>query len=621
MGWEAWFMLALLALVLAGLIANRPPDAVLVAAMTVCAAAGIISPADALSGFANTGLITVAALFVVAAALRETGALDTLGRFMLGKVKTERGVLVRMSVFVTTISAFMNNTPIVAMFLPVLESWSRKNNVAPSRLLMPLSFLAILGGTCTLIGTSTNLVVAGMMKEEAKARTALAASVTEPAVAAQHEAIAQSLRPLGLFELGYVGAPFALIGIAYLLTAGSWLLPRRKDFRQSLDDASREYLVNLRITPGCALSGKQVEEAGLRHLKGLFLIEIDRSGEIISPVGPRQTLESGDVLTFTGVIGNIVELERIPGLLPVADEDYIAEAIERRHKMLCEAVISTTSPMIGKSVREGGFRSHYNAAIVAVSRGGERLKGRVGDIVLRSGDTLLLQTGENFQSAHRNNPDFFLVSGVDESRAVRHDKAYLSIALLLLLVSLMTFGAFGDPVLPSLLIAGALVVTRCISTSLARQSLDWQTLITIGASFGVGKALVESGLVTVVATTVSESMLGLGPYAPFALLAAFYLITSGVTETVTNNAAAALMFPFAVEMGERLGVDPRPFVLAVCFAASAAFITPIGYQTHLMVYGPGGYRFSDFVRVGTPLNILLMITATILIPLVWPFHP
>jgi di/tricarboxylate transporter len=409
--------------------------------------------------------------------------------------------------------------------------------------------------------------------------------------------------------------PYALVGCFFILTIGYRLLPSRRDFLDQLTTSAREYLVNLRVEPACGLVGRAVEEAGLRHLTGLFLIEINRGDRVISPVRPDQVLQAGDVLTFTGVITNIVDLEKVPGLVPVADDAYETRITQRRGRELCEAVVSGASPFLGKTIRDADFRAAYNAAIVAVHRGGERLEGRVGDIVLRPGDTLLLQAGPHFVRANRNNPDFLLVGGVEDSRPVRNEKALLSVVLLGALVVLMTSGVM-EVVTAAFLIAGLLVATRCLSIANARQSVDWQTLITIAAAFGLGKALVQSGLVAVIASAMVSNM---GQWGPYALLAGVYLMTSGFTEVVTNNAAAALMFPFAVRIAVEAGVSPRPFVMAIAFAASASFVTPLGYQTNLMVFGPGGYRLSDFVRVGLPLNLILLACAVILIPLVWAF--
>jgi di/tricarboxylate transporter len=326
-------------------------------------------------------------------------------------------------------------------------------------------------------------------------------------------------------------------------------------------------------------------------------------------------LHANDLLTFTGVVGTILELERISGFVPIAADQREVQPKPRRGPTLCEAVVSRTSPIVGKTIRDSDFRAMYNAAIIAVHRGGERLTGKVGDIILRSGDTLLLQTGPHFTRANRNNPDFLLVSGVDGARSVRHDRSLISLLLLLLLIVLMVSGLLKI-VVAAFLIAGLMILTGCISISDARRSVDWQILITIAAAFGLSKALENSGLISVVAKFFVHLIDVLGPYG---VLAGVYLVTSLITETVTNNAAAALVFPFAVAIAGQIEANPRPFVMAVAFAASASFMTPLGYQTNLMVFGPGGYRFTDFVRIGLPLNLILMVCATILIPLVWPF--
>jgi di/tricarboxylate transporter len=282
---------------------------------------------------------------------------------------------------------------------------------------------------------------------------------------------------------------------------------------------------------------------------------------------------------------------------------------------MSEAVISSKSPLIGKSIRSSNFRATYNAAVVAVHRGGERLKGRVGDIVLRNGDTLLLQTGTHFSLAHRDNADFFLVSEVEDSRPTRHERSTLSLGLLAILVVLLLSEYWGTAI-SALVVAGAMVITRCISTVEARRSMDWETLVTIGASFAIGAAMEKSGLVEAVSATIAPDPAALSPWL---LLAIVYIMTNVATELISNNAAAVLMFPFAVNMATNLNVQPMPFVIAVTVAASAAFTLPLGYQTHLMVYGPGGYRLTDFVRVGLPLNVIVGVITIALIPLVWPF--
>lgn len=599
MGWEAYLTLSVIVLVFVGLVRNRPPDAVLVGGVVIVTLAGVITPKQAFAGFANTGMLTVAALYVVGAALRSTGALDSLGRIVLGGARTETGVIARLSISVTTISAFLNNTPIVAMFIPIISNWCKKNSISPSRLLLPLSYLSILGGTCTLIGTSTNLVVNGLMIDAVKANPDLEGA----------------LHPMGFFELGYVGLPYAVVGVIYLFFVGRWLLPTRRTFLERLSDSNRDFLINLEIQPDCPLVGQTVGGAALRKLPGLFLFEIRRNGEVISPVRPDHTLHAGDTLTFTGVVDTIVDLKRIPGLVPIADDGYETRADRQRERTLCEVVISATAACVGKTVRDAEFRAAYNAAVVAIHRAGERLSGKVGDIVLQPGDTLLVQAGPHFDRAHRNNPDFLLASGLQDYRPVRHDKAVTSLVLLAVLIVLMASGVI-EVVTAAFVIAGMMVLTRCISVADARNSLDMQTLVTIGTAFGLATALEASGCVRGVTAAVVDVA---GAYGPYALLAGVYIVTSIFTEVVTNNAAAALVFPFAVAMANELGVNPRPLVMAVAFAASASFVTPLGYQTNLMVFGPGGYRFSDFVRIGLPLNLILLTVATLLIPRVWPF--
>ncbi len=588
---EGWICIGLVLFILAALIKNlAPPDLLFVGAAALLALLGIITPAEAFSGFSNPGMLTVAALFVVAAGLRETGVLDHLGRRVLGRAKTESAVMSRLAGVVLPLSAFLNNTPILAMFIPVVMDWCRRNRVSPSKLLIPLSFFTILGGTCTLIGTSTNLVVNGLM-------------------------IDHGLPGMHLFELAPIGIPYAVFGFLYLMVFGRWLLPERKELLEQLGEARREYLVEVVVQPNCPLIGQTIEAAGMRHLPGLFLIEIDRNGDIIAPVRPDEILESNDRLVFTGVVSSIIELEKIPGIVPAADPAYEVAPQQQRRRRLCEAVISASSPLIGKTIRESDFRASYGAAVVAVHRSGARVEKKVGDIRLRPGDTLLLQTGPHFLRAHRNDPAFYLVSDVEEWRPLRYDRAWLALALFTILLVLMTTG-LTDTLTGSILIAALMVAVGCLSPGEARNSIEWQVLITIAASFGVGAALENSGAAAAVAAAIFDATQYWGPMAA---LICIVLVSSILTELVTNNAAAVLVFPFCLQTAKLYDVDPRPFLMALVLAASSSFTTPIGYQTNLMVYGPGGYRFTDFLRIGTPLKLALSALAVALIPLIWPF--
>ncbi|MCH7872720.1 MAG: SLC13 family permease, partial [Planctomycetes bacterium] len=479
--WHAWYTFGVLLLVCVGLAGSFAPlDIVLLAGMLAVGLAGVVSVDEMVAGFANPAVLTVGALFVVAAALRETGAMDTIGGRILGQARTERAALARTALPVVGMSAFLNNTPVVAMMIGILSDWGRKNKVSPSRLLMPLSFLAILGGTCTLIGTSTNLLINGMMIDSAA--QAAAAGTPDPRLAG-----------MGLFEMSWIGLPFVAIGVLYLLTAGRRLLPDRKDMIEQLGESAREYLVNMLVQPGCRLIDQTVEAAGLRRLPGLFLIEIERAGQRIAPVGPDLRLAQGDRLTFTGVVSTIIDLERIPGLVPEPEQKFGGDLAQRRNRRICEAVVSGTSPLVGNNIRDADFRARYNAVVVAVHRGGARLKGRIGDIVIKAGDTLLLQTGPHFARANRNSPDFFLISSLDKVRAVRHDRAAISLALLGLMVIMLIASNAIPTVLSALLVAGLMIVFRCISATEARRSVDWQVLLAMAAALALGKAMDNSG--------------------------------------------------------------------------------------------------------------------------------
>ncbi|MCH2570954.1 MAG: SLC13 family permease, partial [Planctomycetes bacterium] len=444
--WEGWATLGVTALIVCALIKNwAPADAVFLGATVLLAALKIITPEQAFSGFSNPGVLTIAALFVVAAALRETGVLNYIGDHLLGHSVSEKGALGRLAILVVPLSALVNNTPIVAMMVPVIIDWCRKRLISPSRLLIPLSYLAILGGTCTLIGTSTNLIIHGLLLNEESMRQGAAMG-------------------LQFFEIGKIGVLFTLVGTTYLMFVGPILLPKRKELLEQLGDSRREYLVELLVENNCRLIGQTVETAGLRQLPGLFLIEIDRDGSIIAPVTPDEIIHSQDRMVFTGIVSTIVDLEKIPGLRPATDQSYHLSPAQRRGRLLSEAVISPTSPLIGKSIRNANFRAMYNAAVVAVHRNGSRVTNKVGNIILNPGDTLLLQTGTHFSQAHRNNPDFYLVSDVEDSHPLRHERAGIAVVVFLALLTLMVFNVL-NPMITSFIAAGVMVGTRCVSAA------------------------------------------------------------------------------------------------------------------------------------------------------------
>ena len=446
--------------------------------------------------------------------------MEYVGERFLGHVETEAKALFYMAVVLIPSAMVLNNTPKVALLVPVLIAWCRKRRISPSRLLMPLSFLSILGGTCSLIGTSTNLVVQGML-------------------------IKSHLRPMGFFEIGWVGLPCALLGAIYLLTIGRKLLPDRKDLIEQLDLTRREYLVEMLVQPGCRLVGKKVSEAGLRHLPGLFLIEIEREEQVIGPVAPDEVILANDRMVFTGVVSTIVDLEKIPGLVSAADTRYEVSTGKQWARQLCETVISPSSPLVGQVVRNADFRGLYDAAIVAVHRNGARLTNKVGDIELHVGDTLLLQVGPNFSRAYRNNPDFYLVSDVEDSHPIRFDRAWLAAIIFIAMITAFVSGSVNI-MLAAFLAAGAMVAAGCVSPADARKSVDLPVLIAIAASFGVGKALEQSGVAKLFAGLLVEATRSWGPIAT---LAALYFGTMVLNELISNNAAAALSFPFLPGVG------------------------------------------------------------------------
>ncbi len=564
-------------------------DVILIGAVTLLLVTGILTPGEALAGMSNEGMITVGVLFVVGAGVRETGGVDFIATRLFGRPKTPTRAIARMMVPTMGLSAFMNNTPLVAMLIPAVTDWARANRFPVSKLLIPLSYAAILGGTCTLIGTSTNLVVQGMLIK------------TLPGTSG-----------LGMFDIAWVGIPAAILGGLFIVATSRWLLPDRRPPISTLDD-SREYTVEMQIAPDSPLIGKTIESAGLRHLPGAYLAEIDRDGNLLPAVSPLEVLRANDRLLFVGIVESVVDLQRIRGLVPATDQ--ISQlSVPRPQRCLIEAVVSNSCPLVGKTIRDGRFRNVYNAVVVAVARNGERLQKKIGDIVLRAGDTLLVEAHPSFADQQRNSRDFFLVSRLEDTNPPRHDRALIAVALMLAMVLLVSFD-WMSMLKASLVTAALMIMTRCVSTEAARRSIDWEVLLAIAASFAVGTALETSGA----ARQIAENMIRLAGGNPWISLAVVYGVTLVVTELITNNAAAALMFPFAMDTAHGLDVNYMPFVIAVMMAASAGFATPIGYQTNLMVYGPGGYRFSDYVKIGVPLDILVGIVTVALAPLVWPF--
>jgi di/tricarboxylate transporter len=604
-----------------------PVEILFLSGLAAVTLGGAIPAETALAGFASGPVLLIGALLAAAAGLQTTGAIDWIGKLLLGSAQTERQALRRMTL-VTAVSAFILNTPLVAMLMPVVIDWCRKHSISPSRMMMPLSYMVILGGVGTVIGTSTTLVCNAQIAE---VRDNVTAKAPEGALT---PAFLDGMADIGFFEITWIGLPIALAGIVYMLVFSPRLLPDRTDLVEDFSDRQREYLVEMLAQPGCGLVGKTVEQAGLRQLPGLFLIEIRRNEESITPIAPGDVIHANDHMVFTGVVNTIADLERIPGLVPAIDQTYESRPAERTNRQLVEAVLSRTSPVIGQTVRDANFRQLYNAAIVAVHRGGERMGTKIGDIRLQPGDTLLLQARSGFVETHRNSRDFYLVSQVGGSSARRHDRAAVAaILFLLLLVWLVatSLGAAGVTSAPWLLpsirpiaavaIVMAMVGARCLTVNQARAAMDLQVLITVGAAMGLGGALSHSGAAQFVADYVVRGT-QLAPIPevafPWLLLTVVYFLSMILTEAISNAAVATIMIPIVVGIAQQTGLNPRPFLMAVTIAASLSFATPVGYQTNLMVMGPGGYHPKDFLRVGGLLQLFIAIMAIPLLGLLWP---
>jgi di/tricarboxylate transporter len=594
MDWAGWLTLAVLLAVFAGLARDlMPPPVVVLGGVVALLVAGVLTVEEAFSGFANPAPITVAALYVVAAAVEATGALDRVADRILGVGRTggTKASLLRLGAASSGMSAMLNNTPIVAILAPRVIAWARRSGRSPSQFLMPLSFATILGGLVTAIGTSTNLVVSGLM-------------------------VADGQAPMGLFEIARVGLPLAGLGVVVLALTTARLLPERHGATErGGSEVSREFTVAMQIPTRSALGGKTVAAAGLRNLEGVYLVEIVRAGRHIAPVGPEERLAAGDRLSFAGDVEHVCDLQRMPGLEAVARE-HVESNGNGSGPRYYEAVVASGSSLVGHTLKEVGFRDRYRAAVLAIHRAGERLASKPGAVVLRAGDVLLLLADRSFDQRWREHHDFLLVAPVGKPPPPRRERAGVVLCVVGVLLFAVMTGLID--ILQGALLAGmGLIMFRVVTPREARQAVDLNVIVLIAASFGLGTAMASTGLARLAAAVLADAFVWLGPIG---LLLGVLLATSIITELITNNAAAVLMFPVAMATAAEAGLSPRPFAFAVAVGASAAFLSPIGYQTNTMVYGLGGYRFSDFIRLGAPLSVLVYIIAIVTIPLGWPLQ-
>lgn len=585
---QAWVTLVAI-LVLVFVLAREilAPAAAVFLVVVALLLIGIIDAGQAFAGFSNPAPITVAALYVLARAVEKTGALQPVVRATLGNGGGGRGALARLLVPTAAASAFLNNTPIVAMLAPQVEEWATKRGISPSLFLMPLSFATILGGVITAIGTSTNLVVSGLL-------------------------VANDMSPLGMFELSWIGLPVAVIGLIIVVLLAPILLPPRRAAREDLSDDAREFVVDMDVVAGGPLDGKSVEGGGLRHLQGVFLVQLERHLELVAPVAPETVMRGNDRLRFVGKADLVVDLQRTRGLVTAERANF--PEFDHRRTAFFEAVIGHASPLVGQTLRDTGFRNIYQAAVLAIHRSGRRIEAKLGAVELRTGDTLLLVSDAGFRDRWYDRRDFLLVSRLGGSMpaSTRHAGLVGIVALGIVIAA----GSGLLPILEAALVgAGLLVLVGVLTPGEARNAIDLDVIVLIAASFGIGAAIESSGLADSLAGVLVSIGAGFGPMA---LLLGVVLATLILTELITNNAAAVLIFPVAIATALAAGLDPRPFAIAIAVAASASFLTPIGYQTNTMVYGPGGYRFGDYARLGAPLTLAVLVAIMVIVPIVWP---
>ena len=538
---------------------------------------GILTPSEVLSGFSNESIASILMLILITTGLRKNFQLEYLFDAVFKKVNTYRGFLFRMMSQVAILSSIINNTPVVALMTPYVVEWGKKNNIAPSRLLIPLSYATIMGGMITLIGTSTTLVLNGFLQDF------------------DHPSL--------LFEdLFIIGISVTVSGILFILFVGYKFLPDHKDVLKTYSENKREYIVETRVLPESKLIGKNLLKAGLRNLKGVYLVELLRGSRMISPVGPNEVLSEGDILFFAGNTKDIVDLINSDlGIeLPTTARSYDSDKAE-----IVEAVMNNYSSLINKSVKQSDFRNRYNAAIVAIHRNGKKVSGRIGDIVLQAGDLLMLFTGSDFRDRVEIYRDLFVVSKLQNIVKPGNKKYY---ALGLMAICAMILLIFSQMTLfPALMIILCIMIGfNLITTHDVKRELDLNMIIILVFSLAVGQAIIKTDAGNMVAMKIINL---LEPFGNISILLGLLIITNLLASFIGNVGAVSISFPLAYAISNNLGIDGYPFFLTIAYAASAAFLTPISYQTNLIIYGPGGYKFKDFFRIGLPVNIVYLSVA------------
>ena len=558
---------------------------------------GLVSPTESLAGFSNPAVITIACLFILSHALQKSHVLEYLIININSLIDKSR--VLGMVAYLFTIgvaSAVVNNTAIVAIFMPVTIRLADKYNISPSKVLIPLSYAAILGGTLTLVGTSTNLIVNSILVDSSNGQVSL-----------------------GMLEFAKFGIIKFVVGLLYIFTIGYKLLPIRVAKSSSIEDYRLDgYLTEFKVSKNSPLTGKTLLDRKINENYDVIVLDVLRNGEIINSNLRNMVIQEDDILFVKGSFDNFQRLKEIENLVMLADEKLTQDELEQEDNILAECLVTDNSELIGLSLQEANFRRSFGSFVLAIRREGEIIRRKLAHFILKPFDTLLVY-GPKDRINQLANKEGFIVLGKVDGSLDGHPFWWLSLASILLAVTLAIFDIV--PIVVGVILSViALLLSKVITPNEAYSSIHWQVIIVIAAFLPMGAAIQRTGLDVIISDSIS-SFVNLFPadILPYLLLALIYFITMILTEIASNAATAIIMTPITLSLASNFGFDPKPFIFAVCYAASASFITPVGYQTNLMVFGPGGYRYSDYIKVGLPLGIILWIISVIMIPMIWPF--